>query len=89
MSAGWMDSAVSEVLESLNEERSRTRAGFNPDNLLSSGSRIQVGNSGHARNPESTMTAIGAGFEHIWKMLPALKDIPAEMLRSMPLSTVL
>jgi hypothetical protein len=29
------------------------------------------------------------GFDHIWKMLPALKDIPAEMLRSLPLSTVL
>ncbi len=68
MSAGWMDSAVSEVLESLKEERSRTRAGLNPDNLLSSGSKIQVGNGCHTRNPESTVTAIGAGFEHIWKM---------------------
>jgi hypothetical protein len=84
-----MDSAVSEVLETLNEERSRTRAGFNPDNLQSSGSRTQVGFSSQPRNPDANGAVIGAGFDHIWKMLPALKDIPAEMLRSLPLSTVL
>jgi hypothetical protein len=65
MSASWMDSAVSEVLETLNEERSRTRAGFNPENLLSSGSRVQVGNSSQPRNPDGTGAAIGAGFPHM------------------------
>jgi hypothetical protein len=34
-------------------------------------------------------TRLEADFGNIWRMLPPLKDIPAEMLRSLPVSTVL
>jgi hypothetical protein len=91
MPAGWIDGAVSEVLESLNEERSRTRTGFNPETMPSmpSTARLLAESFPQPRNPDTASPALGMGFDHIWKMLPALKDIPAEMLRSLPLSTVL
>ncbi len=81
-------------MENLDEERSRTRAGFG-----TGGSAVQQDQEHAPRSqgdsrwlPNDPDTASGkpeADFGNIWRMLPALRDIPAEMLRTLPLSTVL
>lgn len=90
MSEDWMSNAVSEVLIDLSEERSRTRAGFELENR-DVGSvqppRAQGDSRWQTRDPDSLQPV--TDFGHIWRLLPALKDIPAEMLRTLPLSTVL
>ncbi len=55
MPAGWIDGAVSEVLESLNEERSRTRTGFNPETMPSMPSKARLLAEGFSqpRNPDA------------------------------------
>jgi hypothetical protein len=90
----WVSNAVAEVIENLDEERSRTLAGFG-----TGGSTVQQDQEHAPRSqgdsrwlPNDPDTASGkpeADFGNIWRMLPALRDIPAEMLRTLPLSTVL
>jgi hypothetical protein len=42
------------------------------------------------RDPDSSHSQTGiADYGSIWRLLPALKDVPNELLRSLPLSTVL
>jgi hypothetical protein len=90
MSEDWMSNAVSEVLVDLSEERSRTRAGFeleNRNNGPVQPPRAQGDSRWQTRDPDNLQPE--ADFGNIWRMLPALKDIPEEMLRTLPLSTVL
>jgi hypothetical protein len=87
----WMANAVSEVLETIDEERSRTRSGFNQNRTAQAllDSRPHGDSRWQARDPDTTDPRVEADFGNIWRMLPALKDIPAEMMRSLPVSTVL
>jgi hypothetical protein len=87
----WMSNAVSEVLESMDEERNRTRSGFNQSRSVQilPDSRPQGDSRWQARDPDPAAPRVEADFGNIWRMLPALKDIPAEMLRCLPVSTVL
>jgi hypothetical protein len=90
----WVSNAVAEVIENLDEERSRTRAGFG-----TGGSSVQLEQEHAPRSqgdtrwlpndPDGARDKPVADFGNIWRMLPALRDIPAEMLRTLPLSTVL
>ena len=90
----WVNNAVADVLEGLNEERSRTRTGFNPEAKRIPQVDSNLGPQGEhrwrMRDPDATPSHSEIGdFGSIWRMLPALKDIPNELLRSLPLSTVL
>jgi hypothetical protein len=90
MSEDWMSNAVSEVLVNLSEERIRTRAGFeleSRDNGPVQPPRAQGDSRWQTRDPDNLQPE--ADFGNIWRMLPALKHIPAKMLRTLPLSTVL
>jgi hypothetical protein len=90
----WVDRAVMVVLEGLNEERSRTRTGFNAANLLASQPSQVPGPQGESsdcmRDPDTSHRQTEmADYGSIWRLLPALKDVPNELLRRLPLSTVL
>ncbi len=91
MPEDWMATAVTEVLETIDEERNRTRSGFNQDRPAQAplDPRSQGDSRWQTRDPDMPATRVEADFGNIWRMLPALKDIPAEMLRSLPVSTVL
>ncbi len=91
MPEDWMTNAVSEVLETIDEERSRTRSGFNQDKSAQAllDCRSQGDSKWLTRDSDTPGPRLEADFGNSWRMLPALKDIPAEMLRSLPVSTVL
>ena len=74
----WMDKAVADVLDGLNEERSRTRIGFNTSYLPDQPAGPQGECGSRMRDPDSLCTATTGDFGSIWRMLPALKDIPNE-----------
>ncbi len=93
MTDNWMNNAVTEVIESLDEERRRTRVGFSTDvsgeSRLNPSSRPEAENIWQSRDPDVSSLRAGSGYDLIWRMLPALKDIPAEMLQSLLLGKVL
>jgi hypothetical protein len=82
----WMDRAVVEVLEDLDEERSRTRTGFNAGSGLAAQLGQAPGTHGESRermrDPDPVHSrAEAADYGSIWRLLPALKDVPGELLR--------
>ena len=98
MADDWVDDVLKAALEGLDEERNRTRTGFE-----SSQSAPKTTSGWSSQNPDpigvrataspgltqALPDALAGRFEAIWKKLPALNDLPADLLRQMPFSTLL
>jgi hypothetical protein len=72
MTDDWKNHAVTEVLESLDEERSRTRAGFNLDGIAEkvgkfSSSKPQAETIWQSTDPDVNNLRVGSGFDNIWR----------------------
>jgi hypothetical protein len=83
-----LTNALTEVLEGLNDERCRTRAGFYTDSCKTPPANLNLGpqgrNSWGMRNPDTpNFNSEKGDLGSIWRTLAALKDISNELIRNL------